>query len=135
MPIAPSIRSQVLARKLRLLARLISGNRSDSNNLSLGSVAFNHLAMNNVYNITLIRQCLYLEEYFGTHITALMLEDRAPSLRSSLNEQLCIKSRKLAFQKASEHMSLQQFLEIEAMCPWMQLWDWALGYGVKVKIL
>ena len=69
VPIAldlPSIRSQVLARKLRLLARLISGNRSDSDNLSLGSVVFNHLAMDNVYNITLVRQCLYLEEYFGT---------------------------------------------------------------------
>ena len=62
-----------------------------------------------------------------------MLEDPAdvPSLCSSLNEQLCIKSRKLAFQKASEHMSLQRLLEIEATYPWMQLWDWALGYGVR----
>ena len=63
VPIAldlPSIRLQILARKLRLLTRLISGNRSDSDNLSLGSVAFNHLAMDNVYNITLVRQCLSL---------------------------------------------------------------------------
>ena len=34
--------------------------------------------------------------------------------------------------KKLQSTSLQRFLEIEATYPWMRLWDWALGYGVRV---
>ena len=111
----PPVKSQILIRKLHFLSTLLSGNRCESGNLSLGPTVFNHLAMDNVYNITLVRQYMYLEEEFHTNFTAMMLEDplAAPSLGSLLSEQFSSLSRSLALSRASRHVSLRRFLEIE----------------------
>ena len=63
----------------------------------------------------------------------MMLKDPSatPSLGSLLSEQLSSLSRSLAVSRASRHVSLRRFLEIEGVYPWMRLWDWALCYGVK----
>ena len=55
----PSIRVQILIRKLRFLAHLLS-----SNEQTLGPISFRTLAMCNVDDISLVQQCRWLEKFF-----------------------------------------------------------------------
>ena len=55
----PSMKIQILIRKLRFLAHLLT-----SNDHSLGPTTFQTLAMCNVDDISLVQQCRWLESYF-----------------------------------------------------------------------
>ena len=74
VPIAldlPFIQAHILIRKLKFLYRLTSNDKE----ISLGKTLFSTLAVKDIYNISVISQCLYLEEYLGTNFTISYLED------------------------------------------------------------
>ena len=111
----PSITVTVLLRKLKFLARLMG---SQSN--SLGMITFQTLASFDVYDISLVQQCLMLENQFMTNITMDCLREpnNAQQIVATSCSRLLKIDRDLAVQRAAEHPSLKFVLEVHNTTIW-----------------
>ena len=130
VPIAlnlPFIQAHILIRKLKFLYCLTSNDKE----ISLSKTLFSTLAVKDIYNISVISQCIYLEEYLGTNFTISYLEDVSSSNILSCKLDIYTASREKSFKVAATKPQLKLLLTIEELYPWMKLWDWALDHGVK----
>ena len=134
VPIAldlPCVRSLVLLKKLRFLGKLMSDDVGT--NCPLSKDLFATLAMRDIYNISIVSQCLYLEDSLELNCTTQCLEQpsNASQILLSCAEDIYASGKRVAIQKANMVSNLKYFMVIENKYPWMKLWDWALDYGVK----
>ena len=134
VPIAldlPSTCSMILVKKLKFLAKLTT--YKDLDHTSLSRSLFAALAMKDAYNISLVSQCLFLEEAFGSNFTIQCLEqpDEATHILSSCSDTLHASSKSAATQKARDKPNLQHFIKVDERYSWMKLWDGALDFGVQ----
>ena len=125
----PSMRVQILIRKLHFLAHLLT-----SNDYTLGPTTFRILAMCNVDDISLVQQCRWLESHF-THdsITdrCLRYPEEATSIVHKAELDLLKKDKHLTVTEASKHQSLKHILNIKC---WLRVWDKALDRGCAATI-
>ena len=129
----PSIRSQILVRKLCFLAKMLN-KEEDLHHHSLGKNLFTALAMKDIYNIALVSQCMYVEEGIGSDYTAKCLNDPSNAIAISkvCSEDIYNRSRQSSLQKARNHnLALRDLVKVHDRCPWIKIWDWALDFGVK----
>ena len=71
VPIAldlPCVRSLILLKKLRVLVKLMSDDMGS--NYPLSGNLFAALAMRDIYNISIVTQCLYLEDFLDLNCTS-----------------------------------------------------------------
>lgn len=94
---------------------------------------FTNLAKLDVLRISLVRQCLSLEEEFGTDCTITCLENArdSPGVVATLTDTLVSAASKITLGRAEEHHSLKYFMQVNQSFGWMKLWDWALDFGVR----
>ena len=126
----PSVKVQVLIRKLKFLARLLCSVEPSS----LGPSTFRHLAILNVDEICLIQQCRWLETTFlrttaseMKSITDSCLLDppRAISIVADA-EPLLLEQEVLTRETVLVHPSLRHVHDISN---WLRVWDMALDRG------
>ena len=127
----PSVKVQVLIRKLRFLARLLCSVEPSS----LGPSTFRHLAILNVDEICLIQQCRWLETTFlrttaseMKSITDSCLLDppRAISIVADAEPLLLEQDEVLTRETVLVHPSLRHVHDISN---WLRVWDMALDRG------
>ncbi len=138
VPIAldvPSVRSLILVRKLRFLAKLVRDGTGDSFHSSLSGRLFASLAMKDAFNISVVSQCLYLEESFasgfGFTLRCLQQPSDAYHLARSCSDAIYDRSRSLSIQKAIDRPNLKYLIQVNERCSWLKTWDWALDHSVK----
>ena len=134
VPIAldlPCVRSLILQRKLKFLVKLMPDD--DGVDHSLSRNLFAALAMKDIYNISVVSQCLYLEDELGLSCISRCLErpSEARHILSSCVEDIRDASKHIALERVNSNHHLKHLLTVENNYPWMKLWDWALDYGVK----
>ena len=117
----PSMRVQILIRKLHFLAHLLT-----SNDNTLGPTTFRMLAMCSVDDISLVQQCRWLESHF-THDSIIdkCLEE-ATSIVHKAESDLLKRDKHLTLMEARKHQSLKHILNIKY---WLRVWDKALDRG------
>ena len=73
----PSMSTRILLRKLKFLCKLLCPKKD-----TLSSRTFSSLAIDDVYNTSVVQQCLMLESYINTTCTAQCLKDTDNSLHT-----------------------------------------------------
>ena len=73
----PSITSRILKQKLSFLCRLLT-----SDDDSIATRTFNTFVSKNAYNLSLVKQCIFLDPKLKTNFTALILSDIGSSSAS-----------------------------------------------------
>ena len=100
---------------------------------TIGPTLFRALAMVDVYDISLVQQCLLLEDHFSIKATQACLQDpkAAVSTAKDYFKQLLEIDLKLSLQRAEGHLSLKHILEVSKKISWMKVFDMALNHGTK----
>ena len=121
----PSIRCRILIRKLKFLANLLTNNDE-----TIGATSFRALAMVDVYDISLIQQCLFLEDHLSIKAVqaCLRVPDMAATAKDYTKQLLTIDSN-LSFEEADGHPSLKHILEVKERVSWLKVFDMALDHG------
>ena len=124
----PSMKARILLRKLNLLAKL-----SSSNDNTLSVRTFRTFAADNVYNISLVQQCLWLE--CTLHIESIVQQcltdpDSATSLVKSARTSIIRQDWANTVHRGKSHTSLKHIVSCDevALC-WSCVWDSALDLG------
>ena len=120
----PSMKIQILIRKLDFLAHLLT-----SNDHSLGPTTFQTLAMCNMDDISIVQQCRWLESYFpptGITDTCLRNPKEATTIVHEAEPVLLKRDQYLTLMEAQEQQSLKHTLTIKC---WLRIWDNALDRG------
>ena len=108
----PSMRVQILIRKLHFLAHLLT-----SNDNTLRPTTLRTVAMCNVDEISLVQQCRWLESYF-THdsITdscrCLTYPEEATSVVHGVESDLLKRDKHLTLTEACKHQSLKHIVTL-----------------------
>ena len=124
----PSVKARILTRKLAFLAKLLE--RDDC----LSSHVFRTLASEDVYEISLVQQCRFLEQQFGTSYLQLCLENpsHACSIVRDAKEDILEKDWICTLQDSRSHSSLAVVSATDGIASgWNSIWDEALEYGVR----
>ena len=105
----PSVTSRILKLKLRYLCHLLS-----SENESIATTTFKVMASQNVYNLLLVRQCIFLDSKLKTNCTAQILNDIncASSCLGVMKKAITSTDRRLMLEEASKHQSVSLASEI-----------------------
>ena len=113
----PSITSRILMQKLSFLCRLLT-----SDDDSITTRTFSTFSQN-AYNLSLVKQCIFLDSKLKTNFTALILSDigsTSASLKamkksiSSIDQQLL-----LHVEEAGQHQSVCLAREVN----WLRVWE------------
>ena len=119
----------VLIRKLNFLNKLLSGTED-----TISRRVFTSLAMENVFDISLVQQCQMLEANLGTCVLASCLSDpdNAPDIVRSNKRHILNSDFKMLLSSANHHCgSAAAAAQIANHTSWRRLWDIALDHGVK----
>ena len=95
---------------------------------------FTSLAMENVFDISLVQQCQMLEANLGTCVLASCLSDpdNAPDIVRSNKRHILNSDFKMLLSSANHHCgSAAAAAQIANHTSWHRLWDIALDCGVK----
>ena len=122
----PSVSTRVLIRKLKYLSKLLS---SDEDTIS--TRIFNSVAMEDVYNCSIIQQCRMLEAHLGTSVLAMCLNDPSNVVQTVLRQKEKILQKDFSNLLLSAKGSVQLAAIIASKVSWRRLWDIALEKGVK----
>ena len=129
----PSVATRILLRKLMILSKLLCSTRD-----SLSSRVFTSLAMNDIYEISIVQQCKMLESSLDTDILAKCLTSPENAVEIvKTNKNLILKQDfcKLIYIYISLSLSNQSSARLVARVAehtsWHRLWDMALDKGVK----
>ena len=118
----PSVTSRILKLKLRYLCHLLS-----SENESIATTTFKVMVSQNVYNLSLVRQCIFLDSKLKTNCTAQILNDIncASSCLGVMKKAITSTDRRLMLEEASKHQSVSLASEIN----WLRVWEAARDKG------
>ena len=124
----PTVATRILIRKLTFLSKLLS-NCNDT----MSSRIFISLAIDDVYNISIIQQCKMLEASLATDVVdqCLTTPDCAPKIVRDNKEPLLKRDYELLLISAMCHPSVNSAAQIAQSVSWRKIWDNALDYGVK----
>ena len=125
----PSVATRVLIRKLGFLSKLLSGTED-----TISRRVFTSLAMENVFDISLVQQCQILEANLGTCVLASCLSDpdNARDIVRSNKKHILNSDFKKLLSSANHHRgSAAAAAQIGKHTSWRRLWDIALDRGVK----
>ena len=124
----PSVKARILCRKLTFLAKLLEEDDC------LSSHVFRTLASEDVYEISIVQQCHFLEQHIGTNYLQLCLKD-PPNARSIVREAkkyILSKDWISTLRDSKTHSSLAVVSATdEVASSWNRVWDEALEYGVR----
>ena len=98
----PSMTSRVLTRKISYLHHLLSTKIE-----SIATLTFRILASQNVYDISLVKQCIFLDSKLKTNCTALIenIEDTTSCI-SEIKKSIISTDRLLMLEEAVKHESV-----------------------------
>ena len=124
----PSMNTRIFLRKLTFLCKLLCPSKD-----TLSSRTFTSLAIDNIYNSSIVQQCRMLESHLDTDYTAQCLTDadNALSLVKSMKQHILEKDFGLLISSSLEHSSTKIVAAIAESSSWKRLWDIALDRGVK----
>ena len=114
----PSIASRILIKKLGYLLRL-----SSSKDVSIATNTFKTIACLNAYNLSLVKQCIFLDSKLKTNCTDQILnnmEDASSSLKA-MKKTIFSTDQNVMLEEASKHQSVSQASEINWLRVWKQL--------------
>ena len=125
----PSVATRVLIRKLSFLSKLLSDTMD-----TISRRIFTSLAMENVFETSIVQQCKMLEANLNTCILVKCLCDpeNAPGIvRSNRKHILRYDFQLLLSSSTDRHGSSAAAAQIANLSSWRRLWDTALDQGVK----
>ena len=125
----PSVATRVLIRKLSFLSKLLSGTMD-----TISRRIFTFLAMENVFETSIVQQCKMLEANLSTCILAKCLSDPENAtgiVRSNRKHILRSDFQLLLSSSTDHHRSPAAAAQIANHSSWRRLWDTALDQGVK----
>ena len=118
----PTMKARVLSQKLRFLGKLLSQDRDN-----IATRTFRTIASNNIYNISIVEQCIFLDSTLGTNSTAYVLSN-TDTVGAAVKKQLkSIKSADMLsiLENAANHQSVKLAKDIN----WLKIWDDARDRG------
>ena len=121
--------TRIPLRKLKFLCKLLCPKKD-----TLSSRTFSSLAIDDVYNTSIVQQCLMLESYINTTCTAQCLKDPDNSLHTFkyMKSKIVDKDFNLLISSSlSQHVSVRLVAAVAESSSWRCLWDIALDKGVK----
>ena len=125
----PSVATRVLIRKLGFLSKLLSGTMD-----TISRRIFTSLAMENVFETSIVQQCKMLEANLSTCILVKCLSDpqNAPGIVRSNRKHILRSDFQLLLSSSTDrHGSSAAAAQIANLSSWRRLWDTALDQGVK----
>lgn len=125
----PTMSTRILLRKLAFLAKLLS-----PTNDSLSGRVFTSLAIDDVYESSVVQQCRMLESCLGTDILASCLSDPDSAVNIvKSNKSLLLKQDfdNLVSTSITDEGSCSLIARVAKRTSWRRLWDMALDKGVK----
>ena len=114
----PSMRARILNVKLGFLCRLLS---SLFSHCSIATETFKTLTKVDVFNLSIVQQCLFLDAYFGTNAVATILNngDGAMCVLKQLKNEILKKDREIILRETSSHTSVS----LAATVNWLRVWE------------
>ena len=125
----PTVSTRILLRKLSFLAKLLC-----SINDSISTRVFNSLAIDDVYDSSIVQQCRMLESVLGTDVLACCLTnpDFAGDIVKSNKRRILNQDFNLLISTSiSGQTSCSLVARVAKHTSWRRLWDIALDKGVK----
>ena len=124
----PSVKARILIRKLKFLARVLV------NDDNISSRVFRTLASDDVYEISLVQQCRFLESFFGTNFLQLCLHNPpdALSIVHDAKQDILASDWEGTLAESKSHPSLSLVSATANIASsWNSIWDEALELGVR----
>ena len=114
----PSVTSRILKLKLNYLQKLLS-----SEDDSIATATFRIIASQNVYNLSLVKQCIFLDAKNKTRCTAQILSNTSNfrELKKSIKSQ----DKQCLVDEACKHQSVNLASSIN----WLRVWEAARDRG------
>ena len=114
----PSVTSRILKLKLNYLQKLLS-----SEDDSIATATFRIIASQNVYNLSLVKQCIFLDAKIKTRCTAQILNNTSNfrELKKSIKSQ----DKQCLVEEACKHQSVNLASSIN----WLRVWEAARDRG------
>ena len=118
----PSVTSRTLKLKLSYLCHLLL-----TENESIATRTFKAIASQNTYNLSLVKQCIFLDSKLKTNCTAQILNDikHASSCLDVMKKTITSSDRHLILEEACKHQSVSLASEIN----WLRVWEAARDKG------
>ena len=112
------MRARILNVKLGFLCRLLS---SLFSHCSIATETFKTLAKVDVFNLSIVQQCLFLDADFGTNAVATVLNngDDAMCVLKQLKNEILKKDREIILREASSHTSVG----LAETVNWLRVWE------------
>ena len=125
----PNVATRTLIRKLNFLSKLLSGSKD-----IISRRVFSSLAIDDIYETSIVQQCRMLESRLDTCVLAKCLSDpvNAPDIIKRSKEDILHSDFKLLLSSTSSRpTSAAQAALIASQTSWHRLWDVALDKCVK----
>ena len=125
----PTVATRVLIRKFSFLSKLLSGTKD-----TISRRVFSSLAMENIYETSIVQQCRMLEANLGTCVLAKCLSDPegAPDIIRRDKKHILKSDFKILLSSATQRCgSAAAAARVATHTSWRRLWDVALDQGVK----
>ena len=125
----PTVATRILIRRLSFLSKLLSGSKD-----TISRRVFTSLAMENIYDISIVQQCRMLEANICTSILAKCLSDPENAPEIVKNSKRCILNADFEILLSStidRCGSAAAAARVANHTSWRRLWDIALDHGVK----
>ena len=124
----PAVATRILSRKLTFSSKLLSNYKD-----TMSSHIFISLAIEDIYNISVVQQCNMLEATLATDIVdqCFSNSNNAPEI-VRINKKLFLKrDYEQLLLSATSHPSVYPAAQIAQTVSWRRVWDNVLDYGVK----
>ena len=125
----PKAATRILILKLNPLSKLLSGMKD-----TISHRVFTSLAIDNIFETSIVQQCRMLEAILGTCVLANCLSgpENSPDIVKSNKKYILQSDFKLLLPSATQcHGSAAPAAHVAAHTSWRHLWDVALDHGVK----
>ncbi len=118
----PSMHARVLCSKFAFLLKLLQGDDSR---------VFRSLAASEVESIQLVRQCRFLESYYGSNLTSDILSNPMSFSAATLKKDIIDQDYSRLLDEASSAPHLKYIIDVDTSqeCSWPKVWDFALDHG------
>ena len=118
----PSVTSRILTKKLTFLSRLLSADED-----TIATTTFSTLASQYIYNLSLIKQCIFLDSKLHTSCIAEILSDieNAHTRISEVKKTIASSDHNRTLQEACKHQSVTLAKDVN----WLRVWEAARDKG------
>ena len=122
----PSVCTRVLIRKLKYLSKLLSSDQD-----TINTRIFNSVAMEDVYNCSIIQRSRMLEAHLGTSVLVMCLNDPSNAVQTVLHQKEKILQKDFSNLQLSAKGSANLAASIASKVSWRHLDLWDGGQGNK----